>query len=114
VLVLGLTFKENVPDLRNSKVAELIALLGARGHRLGVHDPLADPLEAKHEYGIDLLPALPEERHDAVILAVPHAAYLALPEARFASLLEEGGLFADVKNAVPALEDEAGLRRWRL
>lgn len=114
VLVLGLAFKENVPDLRNSKVAELAALLAARGHRLSVHDPLADPHEARHEYGIDLLAALPEERHDAVILAVPHAAYLALPEARFAALLEEGGLFADIKNAVPGLEGAAGLRRWRL
>lgn len=114
VLLMGLAFKENVPDLRNSKVAELAALLAASGHRLSVHDPLVDAQEARHEYGIDLLSALPEERHDAVILAVPHAAYLALPEARFVALLKEGGLFADIKNAIPRLGGTAGVRRWGL
>jgi UDP-N-acetyl-D-galactosamine dehydrogenase len=58
VLVLGLTFKENVPDLRNSKVIDVVTALVERGHRVDVHDPHADADEAKAEYGIDLLPSL--------------------------------------------------------
>jgi UDP-N-acetyl-D-galactosamine dehydrogenase len=114
VLVLGLAFKENVPDLRNSKVAELIAALAARGHSVSVHDPLADPGEAQHEYGLTLLSDLPDAPHDAVIMAVPHAAYHALPAPRLAALLHAGGLFADIKNAFPAFDAHPGVRRWRL
>jgi UDP-N-acetyl-D-galactosamine dehydrogenase len=114
VLVLGLAFKENVPDLRNSKVADLVAALAARGHRLAVHDPLVDRHEARHEYGIELLADLPEEPSDAVIMAVPHAAYQALPEARLAGLLHEGGLFADIKNAFPGFGAVPGVKHWRI
>ena len=114
VLVLGLAFKENVPDLRNSKVAELIAALAARGHQLSVHDPLVDPGEAQHEYGLTVLSDLPDAPHDAVIMAVPHAAYHALPEERLAGLVSEGGVFADIRNAFPGLDAHPGVRRWRL
>ncbi len=114
VLVLGLTFKENVPDLRNSKVADLIAALAAAGHVLSVHDALADPAEARHEYALELLTDLPDEAFDAVVLAVPHAAYRALAPQRLAGLVRPGGLLADLKNAVPALDGHAGLRRWRI
>ncbi len=114
VLVLGLTFKENVPDLRNSKVADLIAGLAAQGHAVSVHDPLADPAEARHEHGVDLLAALPDEPFDAVVMAVPHGAYRALDPARLAALVTPGGVFADLKNAFPALEGQTGLRRWRI
>ncbi|WP_240505916.1 nucleotide sugar dehydrogenase [Erythrobacter colymbi] len=114
VLVLGLAFKENVPDLRNSKVADLVAVLAGRGHSVAVHDPLVDRDEARHEYGLELLPDLPREPHDAVIMAVPHAIFTALPEARLVALLHEGGLFADIKNAFPALDAVPGIRRWRI
>lgn len=114
VLVLGLTFKENVPDLRNSKVADLIADLAAQGHSICVHDPLADPGEARHEHGVELLNALPERAFDAVVLAVPHAAYRAMSVDALAALVSPGGLFADLKNAFPALEGHTGLRRWRI
>ena len=73
VLVLGLTFKENVPDLRNSKVVDLIEGLRRRGHAVDVHDPHADPAAAKNEYGIALLPALDGAgRYGAIVGAVPH------------------------------------------
>lgn len=111
---MGLAFKENVPDLRNSKVADLVAALAARGHRLAVHDPLVDRHEAHHEYGIELLADLPQEPSDAVIMAVPHAAYQALPQERLAALLHEGGLFADIKNAFPGMDAVPGVRRWRI
>jgi len=114
ILVLGLTFKENVPDLRNSKVADLIAGLKQQGHRVSVHDPLADPGEARHEHGIDLLDAVPDDQFDAVILAVPHADYRALAEARLGQLLRPEGLFADIKNAVPGLALPSGVRHWRI
>lgn len=114
VLVLGLTFKEDVPDLRNSKVADLIAGLAASGHRVSVHDPLADPAEAAHEYGLALLPELPDQAHDAVVLAVPHAAYRRLDAARLARLIAPDGLLADLKNARPELAELAGVRQWRI
>ncbi len=109
-LVLGLTFKENVPDLRNSKVADLVAGLGDLGHRVTVHDPLADPAEATHEYGITLDGDALARRYDVVVLAVPHAEYLGMGDG-LATLVAEGGLLADIKNGVPNL---TGATRWTL
>ena len=71
ILVMGLTFKEDVPDLRNSKVADVIARLKWIGHNVTVHDPLADAAEAMHEYGLMLDPGALERRYDAVVVAVP-------------------------------------------
>src|SRR3546814_9166801 len=73
VLMLGLTFKEDVPDLRNSKVVNVIERLKWIGHEVTIHDPLADPQEAAHEYGLQLDAAALDRRYDAVIAAVPHA-----------------------------------------
>ncbi len=100
VLVLGLTFKENVPDLRNSKVADLIAALQALGHDVTVHDPHADPEEAQHEYELALQGGEPSGAHDLVLLAVPHREYLALGAAKLRSLVAEGGTLADLKGAL--------------
>ena len=96
VLVLGLTFKEDVPDLRNSKVADLIGALEARGHKVSVHDPRADPEEARHEYGLTLEPDL-SGRYELVILAVPHREYLDSGAAGLRALVAEGGTLADLK-----------------
>ncbi|MDB5679103.1 nucleotide sugar dehydrogenase [Sphingomonas bacterium] len=109
-LVMGLTFKENVPDLRNSKVADLVARLAALGHDVTVHDPLADPAEAMHEYGIALDPDALDRRYDTVVLAVPHSEYLAMDE-DLAGLVAPDGMFADIKNAVPKVSDPT---RWTL
>jgi UDP-N-acetyl-D-galactosamine dehydrogenase len=113
--LLGLTFKENVTDIRNSKVADLRAELVSQGARVHVHDPLADPAEAKREYGIALetWDALP--RADALILAVPHKAYLARPAADFLGKLAPGGCVVDVKGVLDldALRRE-GCTCWRL
>jgi UDP-N-acetyl-D-galactosamine dehydrogenase len=109
-LVLGLTFKENVPDLRNSKVAELVTALAAHGHDVTVHDPMADPAEATHEYGITLDGDALSRSYDLVVLAVPHRAYLEM-EGGLARLVASGGLFADIKNAVPEM---TGTARWTL
>ena len=108
VLVLGLTFKENVPDLRNSKVADVAAELAALGHTVTVHDPLADAAEARHEYGIELAAGEPAGFHDLVLLAVPHRAYLAGGAAPLRALLAAGGTLADLKGALGDAAD------WRL
>ena len=115
VNVLGLTFKENVPDLRNSKVADVIAALRAAGAVVQVHDPLADAADARHEYGIELAAwdALPAA--DAIVLAVPHRHYLDMPLAVLTGSLSAGACVIDIKSALDrrALEG-AGLRVWRL
>jgi UDP-N-acetyl-D-glucosamine/UDP-N-acetyl-D-galactosamine dehydrogenase len=115
VVVLGLTFKENCPDVRNSKVAELVRELESFGVRVSVHDPLADPAECQHEYGITLTPweALPTGA--AIVAAVSHQHYLDLGVARLAEKLLPGALFADVKGAYKRPDvAAAGLKYWRL
>jgi UDP-N-acetyl-D-glucosamine/UDP-N-acetyl-D-galactosamine dehydrogenase len=97
VLVLGLTFKENIPDLRNSKVADLVCTLGRLGHAVTVHDAHADSAEALHEYGIPLVADALERRYDMVLLAVPHREYLALGGKALRGLLAPGGTLADLK-----------------
>jgi UDP-N-acetyl-D-galactosamine dehydrogenase len=112
-LVLGLTFKENVPDLRNSKVIDLIRRLEALGHKATVHDPHADPAEARSEYGLELPADALDARYDLVVAAVPHAAYAALADERLAGLVAQGGLFADLKNLF-AGRPLPGVERWSL
>jgi UDP-N-acetyl-D-galactosamine dehydrogenase len=97
-LVMGLAFKENVPDLRNSRVIDVIRRLEELGHQVTVHDPLADPEEARHEYGLALSADGLSGSYDLVVVAVPHAVYGDLPDTALASLVAEGGLLADLKN----------------
>lgn len=108
VLILGLTFKENIPDLRNSKVADLVCALGRLGHAVTVHDAHADGAEAMHEYGIPLVPDALEQRYDLVVLAVPHREYLAPGADALRSLVANGGTLADLKGELGAAAD------WRL
>ncbi|HJQ16799.1 MAG TPA: nucleotide sugar dehydrogenase [Allosphingosinicella sp.] len=112
-LVMGLAFKENVPDLRNSKVIDVIGRLAELGHDVTVHDPLASPAEARHEYGIALTPDALTRGYDLVVVAVPHAAYRDLDESRIRSLVNDGGLLADFKNLY-AGRAFAGIDRWTL
>jgi UDP-N-acetyl-D-galactosamine dehydrogenase len=113
--LLGLTFKENVTDLRNSQVAVLCRTLVAQGARVHVHDPIADPDAARREYGIALedWEALP--RADALILAVAHQQYLEKGTVDFAARLAPGGCLIDVKGVLDleALRAQ-GCRCWRL
>jgi UDP-N-acetyl-D-galactosamine dehydrogenase len=111
-LVMGLAFKENVPDLRNSRVIDVIRRLAELGHDVAVHDPLANPAEARHEYELDLAPDALQRRYDLVVVAVPHAEYGDLSNEAVAGLVAEGGLLADLKN----LYRDRGLpvERWTL
>jgi UDP-N-acetyl-D-glucosamine/UDP-N-acetyl-D-galactosamine dehydrogenase len=114
VLMMGLTFKENVPDLRNSKVVDVINALTALGHQVSVHDPLADTAEAQHEYGLKIDRAALERRYDAVVGAVSHTEYRALSEAQLNGLIAEGGLLADLKKMWPGTALADGKAYWSL
>jgi UDP-N-acetyl-D-galactosamine dehydrogenase len=113
--LLGLTFKENVSDIRNSKVAELRGELAAQGARVHVHDPLADGEEAGREYGIRLESWAGLPRADALILAVPHRDYLLRGTQDFLDKLAPGGCVLDVKGVLDAdAIRSAGHTCWRL
>jgi len=110
ILLLGLTFKENVPDLRNSQVPEIAHHLAAAGHTITVHDPLADPAMAKQLYGLDLASDV-GAAYDCVVGAVAHDAYRDL---QMDELLVTGGLLADVKGMWRGLANSPDLRYWSL
>ena len=105
VLVLGLTFKEDVPDLRNSKVADLIAELAKRGHDITVHDPHADSTEARHEYGLTIDAEALDREYDLVLLAVPHREYLAMGAEELRKNVGAGGTLADLKGVLGGASD---------
>ncbi|WP_386065602.1 nucleotide sugar dehydrogenase [Tahibacter sp. UC22_41] len=98
VLVLGLAFKENCPDLRNTRVVDVIEELRGYGMQVDVHDPWCDAAEAHAEYGLDLLGELPDGRYDAIVLAVAHREFKALGTARLRASGKPGAVLFDVKN----------------
>ena len=115
VNVIGLTFKENCPDLRNSKVADIVYELQSYGVEVHVHDPVAEADEAQHEYGIALQSWESLPKADALIVAVPHKEVLARSLTDFQSKLNDGGCFVDVKAQFdPNRIREAGYCVWRL
>jgi UDP-N-acetyl-D-glucosamine/UDP-N-acetyl-D-galactosamine dehydrogenase len=115
ILILGLTFKENVPDLRNSKAAELAVGLIARGFNVTIHDPLADGAEAEALYGLTPLRELPRGlAFDTVLAAVPHQGFARLESADLVRLLRPNGLLADLKGLWRDLQLPDGIRRWVL
>jgi UDP-N-acetyl-D-glucosamine/UDP-N-acetyl-D-galactosamine dehydrogenase len=115
VNVLGLTFKENVPDIRNSKVADILRELNEFGVQTFVHDPLVSADEAMHEYGVKLYEWEQLPAADALIFAVPHKKLLAIPQALLKQKIVRNGCVIDVKSVLDAeaLRRE-GLRVWRL
>jgi len=116
VIVLGLTFKENCADLRNSKVANVVRELESFGCDVVVHDPIADAAEAMHEYGIELTAweDLPKNA-EAVVAAVMHREYIEKPLNTVLSTLKKGGVFIDIKSAYDQdAISKAGFRLWRL
>jgi UDP-N-acetyl-D-glucosamine/UDP-N-acetyl-D-galactosamine dehydrogenase len=111
--VLGLTFKENVPDLRNSKVPDIIKELKEFGIEPLVHDPMASADGARHEYGLGLSPLSEFENLDAIVLAVSHREYVdALPA--LLKRLSPNGIVIDIKSIVPAEAVPAGATYWSL
>ena len=101
VLVMGFTFKENVPDTRNTKVVDLVRALRDFVAEITIYDPMADIQLAKHEYGLGLVNELPKGPFDAIILAVKHDQIAQLGESGIKALLAPGGLIYDLKGILP-------------
>ena len=115
IIVLGLTFKENVPDTRNSRVVDVVRELQSFGARVFVHDPIACPKEAEHEYGIRLTPWEELPQAAALVAAVAHDEYRQRPLEALVSKLVPNGVYVDVKNQADAAALRArGIDVWRL
>jgi UDP-N-acetyl-D-galactosamine dehydrogenase len=112
ILILGVTFKEDVPDLRNSKVGDIVKRFWFHGHSVTVHDPHADAAEAERDYGVHLDPEALDQRYDLVVSAVAHRYYREMDDATLAGLVEEDGLFADVKGVFRGRD--FGRKLWTL
>jgi UDP-N-acetyl-D-galactosamine dehydrogenase len=112
--ILGLTFKENVPDLRNSRVPDIAAELKQFGITPLIHDPRADAAEARHEYGVDLAPIDALTNLDAVIFAVSHDELKSIGGPRLHSLVKKGGVVVDVKGMLDRSSIPADLAYWAL
>tara|TARA_R110002167_G_scaffold98718_3_gene259359 strand:- start:10311 stop:11588 length:1278 start_codon:yes stop_codon:yes gene_type:complete len=102
VLILGLAFKENCPDLRNTRIVDMIKELNEYHAQVEVYDPWVCPIEAKHEYGLELVEALEPGRYDAVILAVAHNQFEALGVAAIKGLCKPSSVLFDIKHMLPA------------
>ena len=96
VAILGLAFKPDVPDLRNSRTVDLVRRFQWLGHEVAIHDPLADPKAAQDEYGLAMSRDVPDERFDVVVCAVAHQDYRGWTAARIAGLTGPCGLVADL------------------
>jgi UDP-N-acetyl-D-galactosamine dehydrogenase len=115
VIVLGLTFKENCPDIRNSRVVDVIRELQSYGANVFVHDPVANSDEAEHEYGIRLTQWGDLPRAAAIVVAVAHQEYKQRPLEDFAAKLCPNGIYVDVKSQADAAALRArGIEVWRL
>ncbi len=94
ILVLGITFKENCPDVRNTKAVDVINNLKSYGTKITIFDPWASPTEVKHEYDLDTTKEIPNDTYDAVVLTVAHAAFLQM---ELRAMLSKKGVLYDVK-----------------
>jgi UDP-N-acetyl-D-galactosamine dehydrogenase len=100
ILILGLTFKENCPDLRNTRVTDIIDELSTYGADIAVYDPWADPQEAQQYYGITMTEVLSENSYDAVVLAVAHQEFMQLDREELERITRSHSVIYDVKNVL--------------
>jgi UDP-N-acetyl-D-galactosamine dehydrogenase len=115
ILILGLTFKEDIPDLRNTKVIDVVRELQSLGHTIDIHDPFADPIEAKTHLDLNMLPSLENiGEYDCIVGAVSHKPYVDLSLIAFEKLLRSGGLIADIKNMWVQSQRPVGSLYWSL
>lgn len=112
--ILGLAFKENVPDLRNSRIPDIVRGLQNFGVEVLVHDALGDAADAMHEYQIAISPLDGFQKLDGLILAVPHRGYLSSGAASWRARIKPHGVFVDVKSALAPADFPAPLAYWRL
>ena len=109
ILVMGLAFKENCPDLRNTRVVDIITELQDYGIHVDVHDPWVDASEAEQEYGINLIPHPEAEKYDGVILAVAHDEFAAIGGDGIRKLGRENHVLFDLKYILPANQSDLRL-----
>jgi UDP-N-acetyl-D-galactosamine dehydrogenase len=102
ILVMGLTFKENCPDLRNTRVTDIIRELGDYGAKVSVYDPWVDAREAQTVYNLDIVQNLPNHHYDAVVLAVAHQQFHDLGIDGIRTLVKSTSVIYDVKSILPA------------
>ncbi len=102
ILILGLTFKENCPDLRNTRVIDIIEELNTFGAVVEVYDPWINAEEARRLYGVNVITELPSHRFDAVILAVAHKEFTTLSADDLQAMCKPASIIYDVKNVLPA------------
>ncbi len=112
--VLGLTFKENVADLRNSRVPDIIRELTEYGAECLIHDPLAEPAAVRVVLGQDIRPLQAFRNLDGLVLAVPHTSYKALGAAEFAAMLKPDGVLIDIKSMLDPAAIPPGIAYWSL
>lgn len=109
ILILGLTFKENCPDLRNTRVVDIVSEFKDYGATVDIYDPWANPEEAELEYGLKLINELKQGAYEAVIIAVAHKQFAEMGSAKIRALCRENGILFDVKNILPLTEVDARL-----
>ena len=97
MLILGITFKENCPDVRNTKVVDVVRHLQDYQTEISIYDPLANPEEVKHEYNLDTVQTLPNEKFDAIVLAVAHTEFLSID---LSALKSDNAVVYDVKGVL--------------
>lgn len=102
LLLLGITFKENCPDVRNTKIVDVVKALAEYGITITIYDPLADPIEVQHEYQLTTTRTLPENKFDAVVLGVAHREFLPI---EYAKLQKENSVLYDVKGVLGTAAD---------
>jgi UDP-N-acetyl-D-galactosamine dehydrogenase len=107
ILVMGLTFKENLPDIRNSKVVDLVRELGSLAREVIVYDPFADPKEVRDKFDLESVVAIPEERFETIVLAVRHDQIMQLGADRLRAMLVPGGVLYDLKQVLPMEASDA-------
>lgn len=113
--MLGVTFKENIPDLRNCKVVDLVRELENYGQDVRVQDPLADPEETRREFGLTLTPPQALTEAELVVAAIPHASHREKGWTLVRPLLAEGrGVVVDLKGVLPREECPEGVELWSL
>ena len=112
--MLGLTFKEDCNDLRNSKVPDILNELRQFGIEPMIHDSRGNPKEAKHEYGVELNHIDEYKNLDGLIVAVSHAEYVELGQKKILGMLRDNGCFIDVKSVFSPTKLERGIQYWSL
>lgn len=98
VLLLGITFKENCPDIRNTKIVDIYTTLEEYTHNITIYDPWADPVAVKREYGIEITTKMPTNKYDAIVVGVAHKQFL---EMDIEKMMKKGGVIYDVKGVLP-------------